>query len=241
MSPTGDGRFCNACEKVVTDFTNMTDEQLLNFFTKRAAGDHPCGRFRQDQLNRAIALPDPPKKNRLFKLAASVLLAQVMFYQGKALGKTSQQIEIVSNNDTTADGNIKITGLVLDYHSNKPIAGLKVYIDNTAHYFVTDKKGRFTIVIPGNPDSTIRILTEYINNKNYVAGSIILAKEGSIRELSRTELTLYRYPEETLEEVQLIEYKAPLITMGFAVGGGVTVTTKKETFWHKLTRVFRRK
>lgn len=239
MSPTADGRFCNACHKEVTDFTAMSDAELISFFAKRVAGEPPCGRFRQDQLNRAIIVaPNLSRRFRLFKLAASVLLAQVMFYQGKASGKANPQIEVVSNNDTAATGDMKITGLVLDYHSNKPLSGLKVYIDGTPHHAITDNKGRFTIVTPAGMNGTIKILTEYINNKSYIAGSIILAKEGDIQALTQSELTLYRYPEETLEELTTIEYKEPLMTTGFTTAN---IVIRKETFWHKITRVFRRK
>jgi hypothetical protein len=94
MTPAGTGRFCNACDKVVTDFTTMSDAELISFFARHAAGEHPCGHFRADQLNKTITVSAPSKKIKLFKLAASLLLAQVLFYQGKAFGKTNPQIEL---------------------------------------------------------------------------------------------------------------------------------------------------
>ncbi|HTN18664.1 MAG TPA: hypothetical protein VL092_13325 [Chitinophagaceae bacterium] len=242
MTPAGTGRLCNACDKVVTDFTAMSDAELINFFARHAAGEHPCGHFKADQLNKTITVSRPSKKFKSFKLAASFLLAQVLFYQGKAFGKINPQIEVVSYSDTPADGSIKITGHVLDYHSNKPIGGLKVYIDNTEHYAITDKNGRFSIVVPETMNGAITLLTEYVNNKNYVAGSIILAKKGDVEELSRSELILYRYPEEPLDELQIIEYKVPLISGGYMRGTPAQVTpVKKETFWKRITKVFRKK
>lgn len=242
MAPAGTGRLCNACDKVVTDFTAMSDAELISFFAKHAAGEHPCGQFRADQLNKTITVSQPSKKFKLFKLAASLLLAQVLFYQGKAFGKINPQIEVVSHSHALAGGNIKITGRVLDYHSNKPLGGLKVYIDHTEHYAITDKNGRFSIVVPGTMNGAITLLTEYVNNKNYVAGSIILAKKGGVEELSRSELILYRYPEEELNEIQFIEYKVPLISGGYMTGAPTQVApVKKETFWQRITKVFRKK
>lgn len=243
MTPAGTGRFCNACDKVVTDFTAMSDGELMSFFAKRAAGEHPCGRFRQDQLNKTIAEHTASKRSRLFNMAASLLLMHTFLYQGKASGKTPQQIEILNQSENADTGNLKITGFVLDYHSNKPINGLKVYIDSTAHHAITDKKGKFSIVIPETLTGKITLLTEYINNRNYVAASIILAKEGNVEELSSSALTLFRYPEETLNEVQVLYYRVPIIISGaYSMGAPATVVRdEKETFWHRITKVFRRK
>jgi hypothetical protein len=51
MTPSGNGRYCNACDKVVTDFTHMTDGEIQDFFlahqTKKI-----CGHFRKSQLER---------------------------------------------------------------------------------------------------------------------------------------------------------------------------------------------
>jgi hypothetical protein len=122
------------------------------------------------------------------------------------------------------------------------VSGIKVYIDSTAHYSITDDNGRFGIAVPETMDGTITLLTEYVNNKNYVAGSIILAKKGDVEELSQSELILYRYPEEPLDEIQFIAYKVPLISGGYSTGVPLkVVTVKKETFWQRITKVFRKK
>lgn len=55
MSPEAQGRFCGSCQKTVTDFTNMSDAQLIAFFKNPRPS--VCGRFNQDQLEREILIP----------------------------------------------------------------------------------------------------------------------------------------------------------------------------------------
>jgi TonB-dependent SusC/RagA subfamily outer membrane receptor len=64
MTPTDQGRFCNACAKQVVDFSVMTDTQVLNYFINKK-DEKVCGRAYPDQLERAITMPKAPKK-RLF-------------------------------------------------------------------------------------------------------------------------------------------------------------------------------
>lgn len=61
MTPTEQGRFCNACAKQVVDFSNMSDDQVLNYFST-VKNEKVCGRAYPDQLERAITMPQPPKK-----------------------------------------------------------------------------------------------------------------------------------------------------------------------------------
>lgn len=55
MHPEEKGRFCASCCKTVTDFTNMSDRQLAEFFKKPK--ENICGRFYADQLERDIPIP----------------------------------------------------------------------------------------------------------------------------------------------------------------------------------------
>jgi TonB-dependent SusC/RagA subfamily outer membrane receptor len=64
MTPTEQGRFCNACAKQVVDFSMMTDTQVLNYFLNKKE-EKVCGRADPDQLDRIISKPKEPKK-RLF-------------------------------------------------------------------------------------------------------------------------------------------------------------------------------
>ncbi len=242
MTSTTDGRYCSACEKVVTDFTHMSDEELINFFAQRASGGSSCGHFRKDQLDKTIARPQPRKTIKFLKLAASFLMAQALFYQEQVFSKTNPPTEVVSPTDIAGEGDLKITGSVTDYHSGRALSGIKVYIEGTELYSITDKNGRFTIPLAENLTNEITLLTEYINNKNYVAGSVILAKQGIVKELTGKEIMLYRYPEEQMDEFVIVEYHEPIISGGYSTGAPMTVLhVPKETFWQRITKIFRKK
>lgn len=55
MTPLAGGRHCAQCNKVVKDFTQMSDTQVYDFVSQNR---DTCGRFKQQQLNRTL-LPAP--------------------------------------------------------------------------------------------------------------------------------------------------------------------------------------
>jgi hypothetical protein len=74
MSPTDTGRFCAACEKNVTDFTSMTDNEVLSFLENHTG--KMCGQLRGTQLNRMIVHTKLQGKNyRLNAFFAALVFA----------------------------------------------------------------------------------------------------------------------------------------------------------------------
>jgi hypothetical protein len=60
MTPKEQGRFCNACAKVVVDFSKMSDKEILDYIS--SVSGKMCGRLVEDQLNRTLSYPAKPKK-----------------------------------------------------------------------------------------------------------------------------------------------------------------------------------
>lgn len=52
MTPEDKGRFCQVCSKSVRDFTNATDQEILNDIS---SNPNICGNFRVDQLDRNLS------------------------------------------------------------------------------------------------------------------------------------------------------------------------------------------
>lgn len=50
MTPDNKDKFCGACQKTVIDFSNMSDNQLAQFFKKPAGS--VCGRFHQGSIGK---------------------------------------------------------------------------------------------------------------------------------------------------------------------------------------------
>ncbi|MCD0480477.1 TonB-dependent receptor plug domain-containing protein [Chryseobacterium sp. LC2016-29] len=51
MSPQEKGRFCAVCSKTVRDFTNDSDDEILDYFSEHSS-QNICGNFYESQLNR---------------------------------------------------------------------------------------------------------------------------------------------------------------------------------------------
>lgn len=151
MTPVEQGRFCNSCQKVVTDFTNFTDAQLYSFFSKRT--EEVCGRFYNHQLNRDIHIPTQPH-SRLYQYFIGFGLT-LLFTQ---LPETSLRAQApyaatkaYSNNKINDSGNeiATIKGKVLD-EDKKPMIGavITAYIsDKQVAGGITDEDGNYKISI----------------------------------------------------------------------------------------------
>ena len=51
MTPVDKGKFCQSCSKVVRDFTNLSDNEIIKDLTRDF---NTCGNFREDQLDRNL-------------------------------------------------------------------------------------------------------------------------------------------------------------------------------------------
>ena len=91
MLPEEKGRFCGSCAKTVVDFSQMSDQQVIDYLAR--AGQHVCGRFATDQLERVFPLSTPaPKKQRIGWW--HLLLAGVLF-SGKVSAQTAMGKAVV--------------------------------------------------------------------------------------------------------------------------------------------------
>lgn len=72
MRPLENGRFCNACAKTVVDFSMMSDDEVLHYFSHTSG--NICGRFLPDQLNRGMQITER-KKQTTWKYVFNLLFA----------------------------------------------------------------------------------------------------------------------------------------------------------------------
>jgi hypothetical protein len=78
MTSEAQGKFCNACEKSVVDFSMMSDAQILHYFSQPKT-QKVCGRFNADQVDRALVnmipeRPSPPPQLLHFAYLLIVVL-----------------------------------------------------------------------------------------------------------------------------------------------------------------------
>jgi hypothetical protein len=101
MTAEEQGRFCHSCSKTVTDFSNMSDTQILKILSK-SSGDL-CGRFANDQLHRSIAIPATPAKKTIWAYMLSMLLPLGIWNKVKAQKETLGKPAIIEKVDIKKD------------------------------------------------------------------------------------------------------------------------------------------
>lgn len=185
MTPQDKGRHCQSCNKVVVDFSVMTDRQVLDYF-KNAQGN-TCGRFHNDQLQRPLIEPQKQlgKWNYFLASVASFFVGLKLMAQPKILlGKVANpKQEIV--NKTTQNNAIKgevvmpelitVTGKVTD-EKGAALVGVSVTIGKTNKGVVTRSDGGFRIKCPKDAELIFRVIgyekrvikTTQLNRQNAV-------------------------------------------------------------------------
>jgi len=153
MTPTQQGRFCNACAKEVIDFSMMTDSEVLNYFTT-LSNEKVCGRALPTQLDRTITRPKESKK-RLFWYWNYIVMFFMLFSKtnaAKAQGgvKAATEFSPVKPADILT-GDIMITswvvkGKVTDKDGN-PVPYATVMIKGTKSGVSADLNGGFSIKV----------------------------------------------------------------------------------------------
>ncbi|HEY0245065.1 MAG TPA: carboxypeptidase-like regulatory domain-containing protein [Mucilaginibacter sp.] len=162
MTPVEQGRHCLQCSKTVTDFTLMTNTEILTYFTSH---ENVCGRFAQDQLGNINNQLDyeNTKNNTGWKkwLAAMVFLGSTMFFKASAQSATTApQIEQGVKNNLFDNGRtigkvavhsaVKTSIIIghVDDEAKRPISGVTVMIPSTDISTLTDAAGDFLLQVP---------------------------------------------------------------------------------------------
>ena len=122
MTPKEQGRFCDKCTKVVMDFSNMSNEEILAYLKKQK--DEVCGRVRKDQLSSTSTLSDKLKK---FLYAFALIF--LPFISIKGYGQINTNSALVKDSNTS-----KNSSLVMDSTSSADILrGLELIGDAESH------------------------------------------------------------------------------------------------------------
>lgn len=154
MTTAEKGRFCNACQKQVIDFTGMSDTQIAAFF--KNTNTSVCGRFMNDQLNRDLEIPK--KRIPWLKYFFGIALPAFLFSakakaQGEAKVMTGDTVIVPLKGKVNAAVKIEqkaapekiIKGKVADM-DGRPIAGATIVVKGTTLATASDLNGDFKLV-----------------------------------------------------------------------------------------------
>jgi len=154
MTPNERGRYCDSCCKTVVDFTGMTDQQIIHYFS--IASGKTCGHFANDQLNRVIQPPATPAKKNIWAMILSFMLPVVVYNKATAQGKVKVDTVKCVNKDAqlTIRGKVlprpssqrMITGKVVDA-SGVQLHGASVSLKGSKKGTTTDSTGAFKIFV----------------------------------------------------------------------------------------------
>lgn len=176
FSKTNNGGFCQSCKKNVIDFTKMSDQEILSYFSTKK--DNTCGLFLESQL-KTYPILDNKKTSKIATTFAShffnlSLLSLLSFNSAFSQDKKVENeiVKIDSQNQASIQDSIKtkrkirVEGIVND--SNGPLPGANVYLKNSTIGVQSDIEGRFKFPIPLKIDDVLIVSYIGFNNKEVV-------------------------------------------------------------------------
>jgi hypothetical protein len=146
---TNDGRVCATCNKVVVDFTNMSENEVVDFISQKTG--KVCGRFRTDQLKsypRSTAANIQPG---WYLLKASLLILLVVLANNPSFSSpliakaNSEVIRYQEQNEIESyiAKEFAIKGIVKSEEDKSPIPGVNIYLKGSDIGTVSDADGKF--------------------------------------------------------------------------------------------------
>ncbi|HJT75410.1 MAG TPA: carboxypeptidase-like regulatory domain-containing protein [Chitinophaga sp.] len=216
MTPEAQGRYCQSCCKTVTDFSGMTDQQIMAAI--KASSGNICGRFLPEQLDRELVIPNSPRRAWLPAAVFTSLLAIITPDTKAAVARPEVELVYdadISNNTTTGDKDTltcTITGKVLDARENYPIVSASITLKGTKYGTVTDTSGNFRLTFKVDSyDKKIILEARFIGYET----KEIKMKAGKTQTVSPVKLELRT-----------------------EVLGGIGWIESKPTAWQRFTRIF---
>lgn len=162
--PTKNGGFCNSCKKEVTDFSKMSDEEVMNYF--KNSTHKTCGYFREDQLKDYSNTNDSINKYKFSVLKTSLmglsLLSFLSFNKSIAKESNTASVYKVQDKDFKKEISVPIKtlqdtvrGTVSDDLGALP--GASVVLKNSNIGVTTDFDGKFEFSQPLDKDAILLV------------------------------------------------------------------------------------
>lgn len=134
MTPKEKGRFCDVCDKVVVDFTKMSDEEIVEYLQQHSK-QKTCGHFKNEQLHQLekleinfAAIPTNLSYRKYFAIALFITFTSFGLVSCKSNnGNTVGKIEVLDSskiiNSNTIDSNFTEGEIVPSVDSSHEIIG----------------------------------------------------------------------------------------------------------------------
>ena len=178
MKPMGTGRHCNSCNKVIHDFTNMNDQELLSMLQ---SGKYSCGMFTKDQMGTIYLEKEKTtgRKKYWATIAASILAGTLQLTVSYGQSPIRKNGAIVNDRLLEKNPQVKTTTVpqlekemkekfsfrIVDSETKQPLSDVQIEIMGiTAH---TDSLGRVDYKFEYKEGESIPIISSmYLNGYN---------------------------------------------------------------------------
>tara|TARA_B100000678_G_C18211044_1_gene503369 strand:- start:1382 stop:2122 length:741 start_codon:yes stop_codon:yes gene_type:complete len=169
FTPTKAGGFCQACQKEVVDFSNMSDVEIRNYFMNINKQKSTCGHFRTDQL-KEYTIPHSPKTGPSSfttgaGLAGISLLSMLPVADSAAQPAAQPQEVSVHLEDeetprspsTITPGDSLLSGIVTDAETGEPIPFANIILKDHTAGVSTDMDGKFRFPVRLNKGDILQV------------------------------------------------------------------------------------
>ncbi len=182
MSTVTTGRFCQSCQKTVTDFSQFTDSELMDFFKKR--NYQPlCGRIQQHRINKIyVELPSTLFKSRVpfwkkFLAICLVVFGSSLFIPESSYSQAVMTVQVVNPKKVKSKKSKK----KIKYFKriNSQIANHSFVIDGDSTSYILGFMPMTKVLNPVSYDikEIIDLATREKNNSDTVSAMSMIAKQ----------------------------------------------------------------
>lgn len=217
------GFFCRHCDKVILDFAAMSDEQLIDFLSRKHEGEI-CGVFSPQQMEKVYVMGQSRSRTSPSKL--NLLLAGLLSLR---LSVEAQQKTTLSGTQTARQSSYKkppvsalpLKGKVMNRQTKQPLsAAIHIYADRFGTQLIDslacDSSGHYAVAIAAG--STQRFFKVVYSCEGCLDRSVIVDWEHippflpvTLERLHVIEVTV----PEVVVEVQTVQY----VTEGYTHAG----------------------
>lgn len=151
MTPNEKGRFCDACEKTIVDFSNLSKFELAK---RLNAGEKLCGRFNATQLNTPLSYRAPLyRKGSAWVLSLAGLLAVTASAVAQPTADPSfslmEMVEHERNNLEPNKDTILLKAIVYDLETRAPLSNVHIRVKEYKKIGTqTNEHGQFELAVP---------------------------------------------------------------------------------------------
>ncbi|WP_338768205.1 hypothetical protein WAF17_07330 [Bernardetia sp. ABR2-2B] len=226
MSPTERGIFCGSYQKVVIDFSSMTDAEIVDYF-KKIGSQKTCGLFSTTQVNRTLQPQkekiETPRRRFFFK---ELVAASVAFFLTSTTAKSQNDTTQVEYNQKIETDSIEsiappfaINGKVVN--GNEVLSEAIISIKGTKHKTTSLENGVFSFLIPQDTlqqQDSIILVAEYEGFENKEIEVVISSTDNqfiSIDFAKPMKLTLEEIKKPIIEKSIIKYFELETITLGF--------------------------